>query len=55
MLIVPPPVEVIKSDRPVSHKLLWSLLIFLFPIIGIIIYFFFSNRQSHSQGYEPIG
>jgi len=50
------PVEVIQSTRPVSHKLLWSLLVFLFPIGGIIIYALFSNRASHkpSGGYEPI-
>ncbi|KAK5048180.1 hypothetical protein LTR84_005850 [Exophiala bonariae] len=48
--------EVIQSTRPVSHKLLWSLLVFLFPIGGIIIYWLFSNRDSHkpSGGYEPI-
>jgi hypothetical protein len=49
-------VEVIQSTRPVSHKLLWSLLVFLFPIGGIIIYWLFSNRTGHkpSGGYEPI-
>lgn len=49
-------VEVIQSTRPISHKLLWSLLVFLFPIGGIIIYWLFSNRASHkpSGGYEPI-
>ncbi|KEF60293.1 uncharacterized protein A1O9_05144 [Exophiala aquamarina CBS 119918] len=49
-------VEVVQSTRPVSHKLLWSLLVFLFPIGGIIIYALFSNRAAHkpSGGYEPI-
>ncbi|KAF9157466.1 hypothetical protein BGX21_004149, partial [Mortierella sp. AD011] len=31
-------VQVLNSDRPVTSKLLWCLLIFLFPIFGIIIY-----------------
>jgi len=49
--------EVLKSDRPVLHKVLWSLLVFLFPIGGIVIYWLFSNRAAHNQGagYEPIG
>jgi len=48
-------IEVLKSNRPPSHKLLWSLLVFIFPIGGIVIYWLFSNRASHnSGGYEPI-
>lgn len=48
--------EVLQSSRPVSHKVAWSLLVFLFPIVGIIIYWLFSNRESHkrSGGYEVI-
>jgi hypothetical protein len=38
-------VEVLKSSRPVSHKLLWSVLVFVFPIGGIIIYWLLSDRQ----------
>ncbi|QDS72712.1 hypothetical protein FKW77_003480 [Venturia effusa] len=50
-------IEVLKSNRPVSHKLLWCVLVFLFPIVGIIIYWLFSNREAHnsSSGYETIG
>lgn len=52
----PAAVEVLRSTRPVSHKLLWSLLVFLFPIVGAIIYYLFSNREAHNQGsgYEAI-
>ncbi|KAF9922336.1 hypothetical protein FBU30_007577 [Linnemannia zychae] len=46
--------EVINSSRSVSSKLLWSLLIFLFPIFGLIIYFLFGNREEHNSGYETI-
>ncbi|KAK3314635.1 hypothetical protein B0H66DRAFT_605583 [Apodospora peruviana] len=49
--------EILKSNRPPSHKLLWSLLIFLFPIFGMIIYWLFSNRAAHnsgSGGYEAL-
>lgn len=51
------PVEVLKSNRPVSHKLLWCVLVFLFPIVGIVIYWLFSNREAHNSGggYETIG
>lgn len=50
------PVEVIKSNRPPLHKLLWSLLVFFFPIGGLIIYWLFSNRAAHnnSSGYEAL-
>jgi len=49
-------VEVIKSSRPPSHKLLWSLLVFIFPIGGLIIYWLFSDRAAHntSSGYETL-
>ncbi|KAM7192848.1 hypothetical protein V8F20_008645 [Naviculisporaceae sp. PSN 640] len=49
-------VEIIKSNRPPSHKLLWSLFIFLFPILGIIVYWLFSNRDSYNSGsgYETL-
>ncbi|OHE99618.1 hypothetical protein CORC01_04976 [Colletotrichum orchidophilum] len=48
--------EVLKSDRPVSHKVLWCLVVFLFPIVGMIIYWLFSNRAAHNSrsGYEAV-
>ncbi|EXJ86908.1 hypothetical protein A1O3_03862 [Capronia epimyces CBS 606.96] len=49
-------VELIQSNRPVSHKLLWALVVLVFPFIGMLLYFFFSNRQAHKSGssYEPL-
>jgi len=48
-------VEVLQSNRPVLSKVLWCLLVFLFPIGGMIIYWLFSNRAAHKRGgYEPI-
>lgn len=46
----------IKSTRPPLHKLLWSLLVFFFPIGGLIIYYLFSNRASYTNGggYEAL-
>ena len=49
-------VEVLKSNRPPSHKLLWCVFVFLFPILGFLIYWLFSNREAHagSGSYEVI-
>ncbi|KZL83818.1 hypothetical protein CI238_09904 [Colletotrichum incanum] len=49
-------IEVLKSDRPVSHKVLWCLVVFLFPIVGMAVYWLFSNRAAHNSrsGYEPV-
>ncbi|RDW71765.1 cardiolipin synthase [Coleophoma crateriformis] len=48
-------IEVLNSNRPVLHKVLWCLVVFLFPIGGMLIYWLFSNRTAHmSGGYEPI-
>ncbi|KAI1816384.1 hypothetical protein GGS20DRAFT_229908 [Poronia punctata] len=46
-------VEVLKSNRPVSNKVIWCLIVFLFPVIGMIVYFLFSNRKAHNT-YEPL-
>ncbi|KUJ17098.1 uncharacterized protein LY89DRAFT_685052 [Mollisia scopiformis] len=48
--------EVLKSNRPPSHKLLWCVVVFLFPILGLVFYWLFSNREKHmgSGGYEAI-
>ncbi|KAF9425887.1 hypothetical protein BGZ94_007137 [Podila epigama] len=32
-------IQVLNSDRPVLSKLLWCLLIFLCPIVGVILYY----------------
>jgi hypothetical protein len=48
-------VEIIQSNRPPLQKVIWCLVVFLFPIIGMIIYYIFSNRAQHnSGGYEAI-
>ncbi|KAI1844472.1 hypothetical protein JX265_010033 [Neoarthrinium moseri] len=48
-------IEVLQSNRPPSHKILWCLVVFLFPVIGMIVYWLFSNRQAHKAGsYEPL-
>ncbi|KAF2792262.1 hypothetical protein K505DRAFT_376174 [Melanomma pulvis-pyrius CBS 109.77] len=48
-------VEIIKSNRTPGEKVLWALIVFLFPLVGMVIYYVFSNRASHnSGGYEAI-
>ncbi|KAF5671651.1 hypothetical protein FPRO06_00147 [Fusarium proliferatum] len=49
-------IEVLQSNRPVSHKILWCLVVFLFPIVGMIVYYLFSNRKSHMRNsdYTPV-
>jgi hypothetical protein len=50
-------VEVLKSNRPVPHKLLWCVVVFLFPILGLVIYYLFSERTAHmgsGGAYEAI-
>ncbi|KAK4119417.1 hypothetical protein N657DRAFT_637344 [Parathielavia appendiculata] len=49
-------VEVLKSSRPPVQKLVWCLVVFLFPVIGMIIYYLFSNRSAYQRGagYETL-
>lgn len=48
-------VEIIQSNRPPLNKVIWCLVVFLFPIVGMVIYYLFSNRAQHnSSGYEAI-
>ena len=48
-------VELFKSSRPPLHKLLWALLVFIFPIVGVIVYWLLSDRKKYNdQGYEVL-
>ncbi|KAK7189584.1 hypothetical protein DPSP01_001578 [Paraphaeosphaeria sporulosa] len=48
-------VEIVKSNRPPLNKVIWCLVVFLFPIVGMLIYYLFSNRAAHNDsGYEAI-
>ncbi|KAH6677293.1 hypothetical protein B0J14DRAFT_651181 [Halenospora varia] len=48
--------DVVKSDRPVAHKALWCVADFLLPILGVVGYWLFSNREAHKPTgeYEAI-
>ncbi|KAI1132133.1 hypothetical protein F5Y10DRAFT_231605 [Nemania abortiva] len=46
-------IEVLKSNRTTVDKLIWCLVVFLFPVVGMIVYFLFSNRKAHNT-YEPL-
>ncbi|RIA89878.1 hypothetical protein C1645_771298 [Glomus cerebriforme] len=45
--------EVLISNRTKGGKLLWVVLIFFFPIFGLIFYYFFSERKEH-YNYQEI-
>ncbi|KAK4235730.1 hypothetical protein C8A03DRAFT_17556 [Achaetomium macrosporum] len=49
-------VEVLKSSRPPLQKLVWCLVVFLFPVVGMAIYYLFSNRSAYQRGsgYETL-
>lgn len=38
-------VNVVQSPAAGGHKLLWALLIFLLPLVGLIIWFFAGPRK----------
>lgn len=37
-------IEVLGSDRSTGDKILWSLVIVFFPILGCILYYFFGRK-----------
>ncbi|ORZ26560.1 hypothetical protein BCR41DRAFT_347538 [Lobosporangium transversale] len=47
-------IQLINSDRSLSAKILWSLLIFLFPIIGLIIYLLYTHNERRRLRYISI-
>ncbi len=36
-------VEILAGGKPLLHKILWLLVIFLFPLGGLIIYYIFGR------------
>lgn len=36
-------IEIFKSSMDATRKLLWTLLILLAPLVGLIIYYFFGR------------
>lgn len=38
-------VEVFGSDRTVGDKVLWGLLIFFLPVVGVLAYFLFGRKK----------
>ncbi|KAG0043956.1 hypothetical protein BGZ83_010810 [Gryganskiella cystojenkinii] len=47
-------IQVLQSNRPFSSKILWSLLIFLCPVVGLIIYFLVADRERRRLRYISI-
>ncbi|MCY4224568.1 MAG: PLD nuclease N-terminal domain-containing protein [Bacteroidetes bacterium] len=38
-------VEIVRSSRATSDKLLWILFILFAPLLGLICYYLFANRS----------
>ncbi len=36
-------IEIFRSSMDITTKLLWTLLILIVPVIGLLIYFFFGR------------
>lgn len=39
--------EVMQSQRDLLEKVLWTLLILFFPLLGVLFYLLFSGRTRH--------
>ena len=44
--------EVIESTRSICARLIWCVLIFLFPPFGVICYIFFSARHKFTRNFD---
>lgn len=38
-------VEILKSSRPLGEKVVWLLVIFLLPLVGLIVYFLLGRKS----------
>ncbi|KAF9983191.1 hypothetical protein BGZ65_002078 [Modicella reniformis] len=41
--------KVLNSNRSVTSRFLWTILLFLFPVLGLFIYILFAGRRLHQQ------
>ncbi|KAH8551924.1 hypothetical protein BGW37DRAFT_317437 [Umbelopsis sp. PMI_123] len=46
--------EVLNSTRTTLSKLLWGLFIFFFPVLGLLVYFIFGDRERYNQNYQAL-
>ncbi len=37
--------EIFKSSRDMVSKLLWTILILMFPLVGVLIYYFVGRKK----------
>jgi hypothetical protein len=38
-------IEIFKSGKDMMTKILWTLLILVFPLVGLLIYYFFGRGK----------
>ncbi len=36
--------DIVRSDKPISKKILWMLLVFILPCVGLIVYYFIGRE-----------
>lgn len=41
-------ISILQSSAPGTHKVLWALLVLVFPLIGLIVWFLIGPRASGS-------
>ncbi|CAO3679573.1 unnamed protein product [Umbelopsis ramanniana] len=46
--------EILNSTRTTVNKVLWSLFVFFFPVLGLLCYFIFGDRERHNQSYQAL-
>ncbi|KAG2171282.1 hypothetical protein INT43_002904 [Umbelopsis isabellina] len=46
--------EILNSTRTTTSKLLWALFVFLFPVLGLLCYFIFGERDQFNQDYQAL-
>jgi len=39
-------VDCLQSNKPVSHKALWIVLILLLPVVGLILYYLLGRKPA---------
>jgi len=45
ILFVIAAIEIASSSKPLLHKVLWLLLIFCLPLVGLIVYYFMGRGK----------
>lgn len=39
-------IDIVKSTRPTGNKVLWTLLVLILPLVGMILYFVIGKKKA---------